>query len=67
LPLVEDLTMKTETLLWKERTARYTKNGKSSMLMSTKRNQLRDNLIRSSVFTSKETSTLFQLSQMVDT
>jgi hypothetical protein len=48
--------LKTETLSWKEETIKFTKDGKSSMLMSMKENQLKDNLTRSSDFMLKETS-----------
>jgi hypothetical protein len=53
---LEDSMLKTETLSWKEETIKFTKDGKSSMLMSMKENQLKDNLTRSSDFMLKETS-----------
>ena len=62
----EVLTTRTETLSLKTRMERHTKDGESSMLMSTRRSQLRVNSTRSSDFTLRETSTLFQHCQMAD-
>jgi hypothetical protein len=61
------LMLKIETSLYTRRTERSTRDGKLSMLMSMRRSQLRDNSTRSSDFTLRETSTLFQDSQTTDT
>jgi hypothetical protein len=62
-----DLTMKTEISLLKIRMERFTNNGRSSMLTSMKKNQPRDNSIRSSVSMLKETSMLSLHYQIADT
>jgi hypothetical protein len=59
-------TAKTETSLLKTRMERFTNNGRSSMLTSMRKNQLRDNLTRSSVSMLKEISTLFLNYQITD-
>jgi hypothetical protein len=66
LPFQVELTTKTETLSLKTRMERLTNNGRSSMLMSMRRNQLRDNSTRSSVFMLREISTLFLNYQITD-
>jgi hypothetical protein len=62
----EESMVKTETLLLKTRMVKFIKNGESSMLMNTRKSQPRDNSIRSSDFTLRETSMLSHNYQTID-
>jgi hypothetical protein len=56
-----------QTLSWKIKMVRFTKDSELSMLMNMRKNQLKVNSTRSLVFSLKETSSLSQHFQEVDT
>jgi hypothetical protein len=67
LKLLEKLTVKTKTSVLTHRLMKFTNSGIFFTLMNGKENQSKENLMKDLDSTSKEISTLSQLSQIRDT